>query len=323
MKAEKTVTRVEDRLTPAHPVRVWTYAFERLDGSVPWATSMPASCCGEVRYCHGYPEIPPHDHEHYEFELILEGSALHSTSEGEIRLRPGDAHIMAPGEIHSFSEVDGIYIAHCAYIGEWLTSDIRELLAIDGLAPLFLPTLLARHARRVRVPQWRLDPARFSKCVLEMRDIAAECAEPAPCLEYLRWSIKKLMYHLYCAYRETDCSLLLPIRNDIREAVIAIERHVAEGDPLDASELAHSLKMSPAVFSRSFKQSTGYSPMQYFQRRRIERASWLLRDASRSITEIAYELGYADASYFTRMFRKHYGQTPTEFAERFQAVPPA
>ena len=278
---------------------------------------MPSLCCGEVLYCHGYPTIPPHDHDHYEIELVVAGSALHSTTDEETVLRPGDVHIMAPGEVHSFEHVDGIYIVHCAYIGEWLAADMGELLAIEDLVPLFLPTVLINEAHRVRVPQWHLEPAQLLGCIRELRDIDAECNRKEPCQQYLKWSMKKLMIHLARAYHQSDSSSLLPIRQDIGEAVRLIEDHVREGEPLDAGELARRLRKNPAAFSRLFKETTGYSPMQYFQRRRVERASWLLRDRSRSITDIAYELGYADASYFIRMFRRHFGQTPAEFAERF------
>jgi AraC-like DNA-binding protein len=317
MKAQRTITRSEDEITNACPVCVRTYAFERLDGSTPWETGLPPWSCGKVLFFRGYPEIPPHNHDHYEIELVIGGSAVHSTPEGETVLKPGDIHVVAPGEVHSFDRIDGLFLVHCVYIGEWLAADIGELLYIDGLVPLFLPTVFINEAHRVRVPQWYLHPPQLENCLQELRDIAAECTATRPSHQYLKWSLKKLMLYLCRAYRESDSSSLLPIRPDMRRAVMTVEDHVLKGEPLDAFELARNLKMSPATFSRVFKETTGYSPMQYFQRRRVERASWLLRDSSRSITSVAYELGYSDASYFSRMFRRHFGLSPAEFAGRF------
>ena len=81
--------------------------------------------------------------------------------------------------------------------------------------------------------------------------------------------------------------------------------------------------VSEAHFARSFKQAFGVPPHRYLLTRRIERATALLRDTDRSITEIAFETGWASLGTFGRVFRDITGQSPGELRAREQAAPDA
>ncbi len=77
--------------------------------------------------------------------------------------------------------------------------------------------------------------------------------------------------------------------------------------------VAADVGMSPRNFSRRFKQATGDSPSLYLQRVRIEAAKDVLRNTSLSIAEVAYKVGYADESYFSRVFKRICGDLPHVF----------
>ena len=62
-----------------------------------------------------------------------------------------------------------------------------------------------------------------------------------------------------------------------------------------------------------FKQATGMTPLQFVTRERITRAQQLIRETSRSLIEIALEVGYTSPSHFAKVFRRVAGVTPTEF----------
>jgi two-component system, response regulator YesN len=81
-------------------------------------------------------------------------------------------------------------------------------------------------------------------------------------------------------------------------------------DLIHLSELCH---VHPAHLSRQFKKETGMTLTDYLQKRRIEEAKKLLRTAETPIGWIAGQLGFEDASYFTRTFKKLEGVTPTEY----------
>jgi len=90
-----------------------------------------------------------------------------------------------------------------------------------------------------------------------------------------------------------------------------VREHLAEDICVDA--LATLTELSPFHFSRVFKEATGMAPMQFVTRDRITRAQQFIRETSRSLIEIALEVGYTSPSHFTKVFRRVTGVTPKEF----------
>ena len=88
------------------------------------------------------------------------------------------------------------------------------------------------------------------------------------------------------------------------------------GEDLKLSALAQIANMSPHYFSELFKQSTGLSPHRYVLRAKIECAKEYLRDLRINVFEASVLTGFADQSYFTKVFRRGVGVTPTEFRAR-------
>lgn len=94
----------------------------------------------------------------------------------------------------------------------------------------------------------------------------------------------------------------------------AMDRDYAH--PLDVPALARIALMSPAHFIRSFHRTFGEPPHRYLQRRRIERAMTHLRQTDASVTDIAFEVGFASLGTFSRTFRAIVGDSPSAFRLR-------
>jgi AraC family transcriptional regulator len=95
-----------------------------------------------------------------------------------------------------------------------------------------------------------------------------------------------------------------------------IEEHIAED--ISLSTLARLVQLSPFHFSRAFKQSFGLPPHRYHMSRRMERAKILLAKPTVSVTEIAFDVGFSEASSFTAAFRKLTGRTPTDYRRNLE-----
>ncbi len=81
--------------------------------------------------------------------------------------------------------------------------------------------------------------------------------------------------------------------------------------------------VSTAHFARSFRQAFGLPPHRYLLTRRIERATALLRDTDRAITDIAFDTGWSSLGTFGRTFRDITGESPGEHRARVRAQGPA
>ena len=86
------------------------------------------------------------------------------------------------------------------------------------------------------------------------------------------------------------------------------------------TQIAKACGLSSSAFARSFKQSTGVTPYQWFISRRIEHAIKLMSHVDRSLTEIALESGFGDQSHFTRAFTEKMGVNPKTW--RVRNAPP-
>lgn len=97
----------------------------------------------------------------------------------------------------------------------------------------------------------------------------------------------------------------------------------AYSQPLDIAALAAIANVSEAHFIRTFSATFGETPHRYLQRRRVERAMYLLRSTGRPVTEICLDVGFASLGTFSRIFNNIVGESPTEYRKRgpLAAVP--
>ncbi|MEV0691409.1 AraC family transcriptional regulator [Streptomyces sp. NPDC050388] len=90
--------------------------------------------------------------------------------------------------------------------------------------------------------------------------------------------------------------------------------------PMDVPALARIAHVSPAHFTRTFRATFGETPHRYLQRRRVERAMFLLRETDRSVTAIGFEVGFGSPGTFSRTFRDIVGRSPRTYRKEATAV---
>jgi AraC-like DNA-binding protein len=83
--------------------------------------------------------------------------------------------------------------------------------------------------------------------------------------------------------------------------------------PLDLRALAGIACLSESHLIRTFRAAFGETPHRYLQRRRVERAMYLLRATDRSVTEICLDVGFTSLGTFSRTFREIVGESPSQY----------
>ncbi|MFF2529814.1 AraC family transcriptional regulator [Brevibacillus sp. NPDC058079] len=111
-----------------------------------------------------------------------------------------------------------------------------------------------------------------------------------------------------CKHRETESS---PSKKVIEQAVAYINGHYM--NPLTIDELAELHAMTPKSFSYYFHKYTGVRPIDYVILYRMERASELLLTGNYSIRDVAFSVGYDNPLYFSRVFKKKFGVSPSAY----------
>jgi AraC-like DNA-binding protein len=98
-----------------------------------------------------------------------------------------------------------------------------------------------------------------------------------------------------------------------------MDREYAE--PLDIPRLARIAYVSEAHFIRTFRGTFGETPHRYLQRRRVERAMFLLGETDRSVTEISLDVGFSSLGTFSRTLRAIVGESPSEYRKHADVKP--
>lgn len=130
-----------------------------------------------------------------------------------------------------------------------------------------------------------------------------------------------LLYELLMELsRQASPASLEDAPEELRHARLYMEHHLGDED-LGLEEVAAVAGYSPFHFTRLFKQWTGLSPHAYLIRLRVQHAFELLVSTDLATKEIAARVGYRDAGYFGRLFKKHTQLTPGTVRTRRQPSP--
>ncbi len=106
-------------------------------------------------------------------------------------------------------------------------------------------------------------------------------------------------------------------RQRVVEAALWIDAHAPE--PICLDSIAAKAGLSPFHFLRLFAKVLGVTPHQYLVRSRLRHAARLLADRARSITDVAFDVGFGDLSNFVRTFHRAAGVSPRKFREAGKA----
>lgn len=135
--------------------------------------------------------------------------------------------------------------------------------------------------------------------------------------EDLQKSLQKARLKLHLLEREEERSLLtaeqdIRVKNSlVQEAVHYVRAHYAE--EISSVSMAEHLNISTAYFCRIFKKETGYTFGQYLANYRIHIAAGMLTNFDIRVNEAALQVGIADSNYFSQLFKRITGLSPTEY----------
>lgn len=296
-------------LSPLHRV---TQDKVRLSGARPISLVEIGSLGGDVS---------PHDHDYFEFTIVVAGKAWHVRDEGEWRLKRGSVLVLAPDEVHGYRidrSSNPPRLWNIYYLAEWLLADLPLLWSEPHLVDLFLARQLFPRRKRARIPEFDLTEAELRLALAELEELREELKRERPSLIYLKSAFLKFLIQLARAYARVAAEgERLVFREEVWSLLRRVDELVKSGAPFEFALEARELGLTRDHCGRLFREATGASPMEYFQERRIQEACVRLLDPEQQLTTIAFDLGFADSAHFSRFFRKHRGRSPREYRRQF------
>jgi len=135
--------------------------------------------------------------------------------------------------------------------------------------------------------------------------------------------------YLYLLMAELGTALQEPgtgaprAENDTEALMQQIIRYLSTqyAEPISIERMADTLGYNRAYLSRIFKQRTGMTPVTFLLKLRIDKARQLLRERPElTVEQIAASAGFQDPLYFSRQFRRFYGQSPSSYREEMKRM---
>jgi len=247
-----------------------------------------------------------HSHEGFEVLFLLDGATAYEFSgQGAVALHGGHFLVVPPGLVHR-----GLH-------------DMRSPSTICGLA------LKASRPSGWSSTTFTGSDVRRLRRALETAGTKAHPFSPA-----LRWLVRRLMEETGnypanphraeagIALRALICAVLVEVMRQIlvpptepkefvAAAIAYLQRHLQE--PVRMDDLVRHVGFSRARMFDMFKAQTGLTPNDYLQRLRIEKARAQLRQTKLSVTEIGLAVGFSSGQYFSTVFARYSGVSPTGF----------
>ena len=264
--------------------------------------------------------MAPHAHDVFEFCYVISGKGERMLGATRIEVEAGDLLILQPGQVHSSraDRQDPYHFFAIAFDPERLGLGSTQPMALSAACTAVLSERLvhgvagAEHIIRGII------------LALDRVDADARMRELTE-LQVQLLMLQLLVLGSRCTMASQQApgsasSIRTPRRKDFVELLAWIASRLSY--PPSVPVMAARVGLTPAHFSMAFRREVGSSPVAYLLSLRCEEAARrLLADNSTSITTIAHDLGFPSSQYFSQVFRRNIGMTPSQWRRSRQHSP--
>lgn len=258
-------------------------------------------------------------HEDFEFDIVKEGSAIFTLASGKYKVNEGQAVFINGNVIHSIApEGDSnCVILSVACHPRFLFPNPKSEMAKHYLFPILYD------------PSFRFKI--FSRDNIWERGIHSYIEDLIVTLfahEYgYELEVREILDKIWLQFIKNNQTVVdinkekehTPSADEMRikDALIFIEKNY--GEEIMLEDIADSIHVSKSECCRCFKRAMGMTPFDYLMRIRILKAADLITKTQKEklpISEIAFDVGFNNTSYFNKRFKDYFGCTPSEYRKQ-------
>ena len=263
--------------------------------------------------------VPPHWHGEMEIDLVRSGSAVFSVGEQEASLSAGDAIWINSEHLHSIHPTsdDECVILSILFNPSYLFEQADSFLATKYYHPLIENRQLGFAVIRSGEPASRKSLDAVDSILAA--NLNKEYGYELETKSLLSTFWLRLLEYSRSGALEADIKALTD-EERVKKAIRFIHDEYMRELKLD--DIAGSIHVSNSECCRCFKRSTSLSPFEYLMKYRIFEAARHMQKndpAASSMQKLSEAVGFNNASYFNRVFRKFLGCTPSEYRDMIRA----
>lgn len=248
---------------------------------------------------HPFYQMPLHWHRPCEIVRVISGKLTVYMNEDEVIARPNDIVFVNQEIIH------GYFPDKCVY--EVIDFDTQEILLRTSLCKDILHTFSSNKISVLPFhPSRNADLHRITNHLFKLASIQSSEQDLLilSTLFELLGTIYVNHHYIENTKGSTNVKIFKPLLDFIEKSYM---------NPITLNEMADVSGMAINRFASLFRDFFRQTPIEYLNSYRMERACIFLINTNNSITEIAYQCGFNDSSYFVKVFKKYKGMTPKKY----------
>ena len=246
-------------------------------------------------------------HDFWEMVYVDKGAVIATTKKEDYLLKAGDVIFHKPNEFHGLKSAEGeapnvfIITFDCSSPAMRYFKGLRTKLP-SRLKPLIREIIKERNAT---FNEPFLDPVLKKPTLIEQPILGGQ--------QLIRNYLQILLIHMMRSDNDNRVFKNKGILDDhiSQEIVHYLENNIHNN--VTINNICQHFNYSKTYLHTAFKQSTGISIMQYYNKIRIEEAKRLIRTGNISITEISESLSFCNPHYFSHVFNKYTHMSPSEY----------
>lgn len=250
------------------------------------------------------PVFPIHTHDFYELVIVRRGNGLHIVNDVPYYITCGDLFYINASDHHGYESVNDLELNNILYCRSRLN------LVADW------ETLIPGDNDSQEKRYWRLGIQGISAIQTVIDALAKECIKSDALSVQLSESLFLQLILLLQRYRHPPDSHQLADAQLLDR--LMLDLHAGIGHAFRLEDFCHHHQLSPRSIQALFKQHTGVSISHYLRQLRLCKAMALLRQKQMQISEISSECGFEDSNYFSAVFSRALGISPSEYRQRFR-----
>lgn len=253
------------------------------------------------------PSFPAHTHEFCEIVIVWRGNGLHVLNDRHGLVTCGDIFYIKESDCHSYDSVNDLVLDNIIYCPE------RFKLGLNW------SEILPRDEDSSPTPHWRLT----TRGMALARGVILQLVQESRKSDVLSLQLTEALFlqlalilrrHRYAA----DRAYALPEGEQLDLLMSAIQADV--GKTFCLTTFCHQNQLTERSLKQLFRQQTGMSIGHYLRQLQLCQAKHLLRSRDCLITEVAARCGFDDSNYFSAVFTRETGMTPSAWRQQFERV---
>ncbi|MDR8393773.1 AraC family transcriptional regulator [Aliifodinibius sp. S!AR15-10] len=250
-----------------------------------------------------------HRHNHFEIIFIMHGSGKHIVDDHEMTYKDGDLFLLRPEDSHEFRvdrmtrfiyfKFTQLYVSNNKLqVPEHWNREVdlllrKSLVSHSSLLNSAEDIGMTRNLMEMISGECRRSSARYREIIFQLFSVILTL-------------IKRNQPQPYQNFEEDDTS-------KIESILYYIECNIHDPDALSGKKIAEEFYLSPNYIGSFFKRNTGVTLSGYISEYRYKLIEQRLRYSRDSLKQIAADFGFFDASHLNKFFKKHAGESPSDY----------